>query len=453
MFEGDAADHWWVKSAIRERPIGNSESGVFRRHQGTGGEEHGSPSRNEQSELVYTWMIGGFHGFRAPIPKYEIITHSKKQGARGPEPRWIVTGGRTNSKVRKRASGDGGAGGFVGADFDGAEDEVFESADKKGGVSDRGHHAITLDPGFFGVEAAVDIDFVKRFDVFGDEGDRNDHGFLDALVAECVEGFDEGGFEPFGRAHSALETENARFGPVGVAGGAEFVDKANRFVDVLWIGVPFFDEAHGDGVSAKDEMNPRGIRKLAEALADIVDEGLNVERVVVETFDGAFGQRVDRFAIDAAPFLEAAERRGVGVMRIERKEDEFIKTLGALKDGNGILGERLPVAHGGHSDGLDVRPNGFNEAHTLALGENADRRTAADHAVALRDGHTALFGDVTGQRTADEIERAKRDDVRVGKKVAEEGFDIGERVRSAELEEDDADAFFGVSHGIRSPQL
>ena len=69
MFEGDAADHWWVKSAIRERPIGNSESGVFRRHQGTGGEEHGSPSRNEQSELVYTWMIGGFHGFRAPIPK------------------------------------------------------------------------------------------------------------------------------------------------------------------------------------------------------------------------------------------------------------------------------------------------------------------------------------------------------------------------------------------------
>src|SRR6516164_2870544 len=133
MFEGDAADHWWVKSAIRERPIGNSESGVFRRHQGTGGEEHGSPSKNEQSELVYTSMIGGFHGFRAPIPKYEIITHGKKQGVRRPEPRRIVAGGRTNSKAR--TSGDRGAGGFVGADFDGAEDEVSESADKQWGVS------------------------------------------------------------------------------------------------------------------------------------------------------------------------------------------------------------------------------------------------------------------------------------------------------------------------------
>jgi hypothetical protein len=47
---------------------------------------------------VYTWMIGGFHGFRAPIPKYEIITHSKKQGVRSPEPRRIVAGAERIAK-------------------------------------------------------------------------------------------------------------------------------------------------------------------------------------------------------------------------------------------------------------------------------------------------------------------------------------------------------------------
>lgn len=69
MFEGDAAHHRRVKGAVGERPIGDSESSVFRGHEGACGEEHGRPSDNEQGELVYTWMISGFHEFRAAIPK------------------------------------------------------------------------------------------------------------------------------------------------------------------------------------------------------------------------------------------------------------------------------------------------------------------------------------------------------------------------------------------------
>jgi hypothetical protein len=69
MFESDAAHHRRVEGAVGKRPIGDSESGVFGGNEGTGGEEHGRPSDNEQGELVYTWMIGGFHEFRAPISK------------------------------------------------------------------------------------------------------------------------------------------------------------------------------------------------------------------------------------------------------------------------------------------------------------------------------------------------------------------------------------------------
>ena len=69
MFEGDAADHGGVERTVRKWPIGHSKSGVLGGHEGAGGEKHGGPNNNEQSEPVYTWMIGGFHGFRAPILK------------------------------------------------------------------------------------------------------------------------------------------------------------------------------------------------------------------------------------------------------------------------------------------------------------------------------------------------------------------------------------------------
>ena len=69
MFEGDTADHGRVEGAVGERPIGDGQSGVFGGHQGTSREQHGGPSDNEQGELMYARMIGGFHGFRAPIPK------------------------------------------------------------------------------------------------------------------------------------------------------------------------------------------------------------------------------------------------------------------------------------------------------------------------------------------------------------------------------------------------
>ena len=91
-------------------------------------------------------------------------------------------------------------------DFDSAEDEVFECADEEGRVADGGHHAETLDAPFFGVTAAIDVDFVKSFDVLGDERDGHNEGFLHAFVTETFQAAQERGLEPFGGAHLALET-------------------------------------------------------------------------------------------------------------------------------------------------------------------------------------------------------------------------------------------------------
>jgi hypothetical protein len=84
----------------------------------------------------------------------------------------------------------------------------------------------------------------------------------------------------------------------------------------------------------------------------------------------------------------------------------------------------------------------------VTLRENADGRAAADHAVALGNRHTTLFGNVAGERAANEIQRPERDDVRIEKEVAQERFNGFKRVWAAELKEDDANSFFGITaHG------
>ena len=169
--------------------------------------------------------------------------------------------------------------------------------------------------------------------------------------------------------------------------------------------------------------------------------------MIVEGFNAALGERVDRFAVDAAPFLEAAERGGVGIVGIEREQDEFVEMAGGFEGGDGVFGERLPVAHGGDGYGIDVGLEGADKAGALAFGEDGDGRAAADHGVASGDGRRALFCDVAREGAADEIERAQGNDVGIEEEIAQEGFDGGERIRAAQLEEDDADAFFCGGHG------
>jgi len=268
-------------------------------------------------------------------------------------------------------------------------------------------------------------------------------------VAEFFESAEEGRFEPLGGADFALVAELVNLGPVGKTLSALFADETESFIDVLGIRVALFDEAHGKAVGAEKEMDARGIGKLAEAFADVGDEGFDVKRMIVEVFNGTLRKSVNRFAVNAAPLFETAERGGIGIMGIERQEDKLIETAGIFKRCDSVFGKGLPVAHGSNGDRINVRLKCLDEADALAFGENGDGGATANHGVASGDGGGAFFGDVTGERSANEIGWAEGDDVWVEEEIAEEGFDGVEGIGAAKLEEDDADAFlFGGGHGV-----
>src|SRR6266403_72957 len=244
---------------------------------------------------------------------------------------------------------------------------------------------------------------MQGFDVFGDEGDGDDEHLFYAFVAEFVEGADEGGLEPFGRADFALEAEEMRARPVGEFLRSAFADEAHGLLNVARVRIAIFNQAHWQAVRAEDEMNARAVRKLSQAFANVGDQRLDVQRVIEEMFDGAFGERVHRLAINAAPLLQAAKGGGGGIMRVKGQKNEFIEPVGFFDGRNGVLRKRLPVAHRGDRDWFHVRVDGRDEFGALAFGEDADGRAASDLAVALGDGRSALFSDVAGQRAADEI--------------------------------------------------
>jgi len=68
----------------------------------------------------------------------------------------------------------GGLGGGVGGN--GGVDERSEGGDEFGRIVERGHHLKLLDAGGQGMLARLDIDFMQRLDVFGDEGDGEPGG-------------------------------------------------------------------------------------------------------------------------------------------------------------------------------------------------------------------------------------------------------------------------------------
>jgi len=186
-------------------------------------------------------------------------------------------------------------------------------------------------------------------------------------VTEFVEGADEGRLEPFGRADFALEAEEMRSRPVEEFLRSAFADEAHGLLNVARVRIAVFNQAHWQAVRAEDEMNARAVRKLSQAFANVGDQRLDVQRVVEEMFDGALGEAVLRLAVDAAPFFQAAKRGGVGIMRVKRKKDQFIEPVGLFDRGDGVFGERLPVAHGCDGDRIEVRADGRDEFGALAF--------------------------------------------------------------------------------------
>ena len=69
-----------------------------------------------------------------------------------------------------------------------AQDEIFEGGDEVWRVAQSGHHAKSFDTEFLGFLASLDIDFVERLDVFGDERNGGHQHFLHSFVGQALDG-------------------------------------------------------------------------------------------------------------------------------------------------------------------------------------------------------------------------------------------------------------------------
>src|SRR5712692_9173319 len=122
----------------------------------------------------------------------------------------------------------------------------------------------------------------------------------------------KGRLEPFLRADAALEAEG-----VGVGPGAELAHFSNRGIDLPGVGIAPFHQAHGQAVGAEENMDTSGVFELREGEVNPLDQRLNVERMVEKVFYDA--GRAQAIGAEAAPLLQAAERGGVGIVRVERE--------------------------------------------------------------------------------------------------------------------------------------
>src|SRR5579863_6248117 len=270
--------------------------------------------------------------------------------------------------------------------------------------------------------ARFNVDLVQRFDVFGDERDRDDQQMLLPFPRQDFERLRQRGFEPLLPADPALEAKQVRVRPSAAShhGGDSFLDLA-----LVWIAA--LDEAERQAVRAENEVHFAAIIETRERRFDIAHECLDILRMHVKFFDEYLARRGSPAAVrrrlrgaDAAPFFQAAERGGEGVVRIKRQQNESVEWRRRPYRVDSFLCERMPVAHGDEAAGVEIgRERGFESAR-LKFGEPTDRRLAADSVVMFANDSGAAVGDPPGERTARQPSTEEIDDVGIAEKIVEE---------------------------------
>ncbi len=180
----------------------------------------------------------------------------------------------------------------------------------------------------------------------------------------------------------------------------------------MLVRIALFDDGDRNAVCAEDDLGATGISEAAERFFDFFDEGFEIEMIAVERFHG---MNREVFAIETAPFVQAAAGSGAGEVRIKRQENNFIAT-GRLELRDGFHGKGMPVAHGDKAAGINagsVEP-GLKRARLL-LGKAPDGRTAADHRVVMLHFAGAGSGDELGEGFAPNTREREINDIRVAK--------------------------------------
>src|SRR2546423_11048613 len=107
--------------------------------------------------------------------------------------------------------------------------------------------------------------------------------------------------------------------PVGILPRPRLAHETYGRFNLIWVGVTFLDQTHGQPMRAEHQMNARAVRELPKHGADSLHQRLNVQRVIIELPNGMFLWFPVRRTTDATPFFQATEGRSVRKVRIERQ--------------------------------------------------------------------------------------------------------------------------------------
>src|ERR1700692_2876846 len=229
-----------------------------------------------------------------------------------------------------------------------AQDQVFQRGYEIGRVAQRGHHAKCFDTELLGFLASLDIDSVEGLNVFGDERNGHHQYFLHTFVGKALNGGRQWRLEPLGWANAALIAEDVRTRPVWKLLGTSFTGQTHGCFYLARVGIALFDQAHRQSVSAENQVNPRAVRKLPQHTTDVFNQTEDIQRMIVETFDHSFGwsaagSRPLRAIRNAVPFFHAAERGGVGIVRVKRQQHNFVEWSGVAQCVEGFDAHGMPV--------------------------------------------------------------------------------------------------------------
>jgi hypothetical protein len=134
------------------------------------------------------------------------------------------------------------------------------------------------------------------------------------------------------------------------------------------------------------------------------------------------------------PFVQAATRGGLGVLRIQRQQDEVVRSM--LRDLlDRVLCERVPVTHCDHHARVQVASQFGFERLSLPPGVLEDRAPAADFRVMMRDVLRACGGDQPREGLPRDACKRKIDDVGIREQVVQKWTNVIQRIRPTELKE------------------
>src|ERR1035438_187834 len=128
------------------------------------------------------------------------------------------------------------------------------------------------------------------------------------------------------------------------------------------------------------------------------------------------------------PFVQAAPRRGGGVLRIQGQQNH-LATLRSSQFCDGFAGKGMPVAHGNETARIKSLTDQLGlESPCLLLGEAANGRPSADGGVVVLNFTGARGRNQFGQSFATEACKREVDDVGIAEKVKKKRFYRSQRI-------------------------